>query len=830
MGVFSGQRIVQLDSVVYNLAGDEETRPNYMKSLVVRNTLSGTKDSLAETFQKGYLNGPSMQFRSFFRWARRTENFGKIGMPTGSLATAGAVNTLAVANAIAEATGKSAWVQSAQIRSADYDMWVEQYILNYAPAMANTEWSADINDDGSLITIKWFGAGFTVFSPANFDFKAQYVMAYYNEVAGETLGTINYSDEVNIGTEAFPSTNGWTYEGKTELGTWSEATYSKLTYVGAVSGGASYNQQFMFLREETAPLSRQYQLASRTITGLDHSSPKVFIYKIGSGNTALDRLITPTGSLGEFFPSFPVRVNRTFLGKDTFGSTFAQTKKAFKKATGGKIEKLIEQLEDNKDLDKIDAAYVTFGVSLNVKENACKRYLFQFFRNLSQTQAGGPSAYRTWRDAVSHQEDVYDTWLTWKAAQADSDNPLYGDPEPPRPNIPTLQRNSFRVTTQASELPFQYNTDTRISWIYIEEGAGAGLGKTGAKKGECWFQQLQTDYAVQKYFSSTSAGTNNFMVPITRIRLFWQVDANTHRYLDIVGMEHSSYLYGAKATTTTAAEALLDTEESGFIIPLHYDTWKQMSLVQSSQMATACCFLVLTTYKIYKTKWYQNGFFQILIVIAIAILSVMFTGGAGIGLLGSHMAVGQALGLTGMAAAVVGSIANSLTALILVTLVNNISVGIFGPQFGAIISAVFMLVLGNMAGSFHATGSFALDWGSMLKVENLMKLTSAVGNIGAGLVGGEIEKIGVDLENLTVGAKAEAEKIQQAFFEEFGYGGGRIDPMMFVDVASSSRILAEAPDTFLTRTLMTGSEIAELSKDLISNFSEYSIKLPDAFI
>ena len=81
MGLFSSKTIINVASSVYNLAGDEKDRPIFLQSLIIRNVLSGTKRSLGDTITTGYLNGPGINFRTFFRWA--VDNYDLIGMPTG---------------------------------------------------------------------------------------------------------------------------------------------------------------------------------------------------------------------------------------------------------------------------------------------------------------------------------------------------------------------------------------------------------------------------------------------------------------------------------------------------------------------------------------------------------------------------------------------------------------------------------------------------------------------------------------------------------------------------------------------------------------------------
>ena len=66
----------------------------------------------------------------------------------------------------------------------------------------------------------------------------------------------------------------------------------------------------------------------------------------------------------------------------------------------------------------------------------------------------------------------------------------------------------------------------------------------------------------------------------------------------------------------------------------------------------------------------------------------------------------------------------------------------------------------------------------------------------------------------------QSQVISSAFEENIGFGRGVIDPTTLGD---SSWSLFESQDTFLQRTLMTGSDIAELSNSMISNFTELTI-------
>ena len=76
---------ISVASVVYNMAGDEATRPDYLKTLLMRGVFSKVRNSIGTTLQQGLLNGPAMRFRSFYRWASIPANYDQIGIPAGAI-------------------------------------------------------------------------------------------------------------------------------------------------------------------------------------------------------------------------------------------------------------------------------------------------------------------------------------------------------------------------------------------------------------------------------------------------------------------------------------------------------------------------------------------------------------------------------------------------------------------------------------------------------------------------------------------------------------------------------------------------------------------------
>ena len=223
--------IITVQSVVYNLAGDEIDRIHYLRSLVMRNVLSGTKDTIADTLRNGYLNGPGIQMRSFYRWADNPDHFGSIGMPSGKMEVLGDVDTTAIAAHISSPPGTSVWVQNARAGYADLLMWAKRWIYANRPDDADGDWEVDYDAETQILTItfdpedpadplneNWVPTDIQQIVLTDFDPDLVYIYAFYTIVTGEQFGPYEEGDRIVLDPgEAFPSTSGWE-----ENGLWSD--------------------------------------------------------------------------------------------------------------------------------------------------------------------------------------------------------------------------------------------------------------------------------------------------------------------------------------------------------------------------------------------------------------------------------------------------------------------------------------------------------------------------------------------------------------------------------------------------------------------------------
>jgi hypothetical protein len=211
------------------------------------------------------------------------------------------------------------------------------------------------------------------------------------------------------------------------------------------------------------------------------------------------------------------------------------------------------------------------------------------------------------------------------------------------------------------------------------------------------------------------------------------------------------------------------------------------------------------------------------VVFAVMIAITVATGGAGaIGLLGTAGSVGASLGFTGLMATIVGAVANALAAMILMQIISWASVKIFGAKLGMIIATIASVAAMTVGTSMMNGMSFSAAWGNMMSAANLLKLT----NSAIGAVGGYIQASTAEIMQKTADMMNEHEKamndVQKQYIETFGLGAFWFDPNQLTDNNPGGTV--EMPQSFLDRTLMTGSDIADMSMNMISDFASLTLE------
>ncbi|AWN06207.1 hypothetical protein [Erwinia phage phiEaP8] len=871
---------IYVSSVVYNLAGDEEKRPNYLKSTVMGKIIADTNpsQSMANAIQNSYITGPGLRLRSFIKWADTSGYDDLLGIQPATIYLGDSIDASALAAQIPHDSNYTVNILDSESGVADWTWWADQYMFKNHLDLVNTDWVADFKDDTQQLVITFADGTKESFTPENYHPGANYIYALYSLTQGNTPGEVVPGNPVLIGSdEPFPSTTGWdtnSYSAKntdvtlnkkvtvvksysdgrpdeTSTGTSTstdtylkiDGEYEKTEFAGRVDtadGQQIHNTRSVMhqnqagvitdaepvvdtqteevdgvtvtttttTEQQVLKVQRSYQVDTQDIITSAFYGSQVFLYQFGTGNSVLDGMFSPTESSNMFAPFIPVRIDNDMITDNRFADYFPMVQKAYKKATNAKFDKIIEKVKDNKSLGDIDYAYVVFGTSLNVKEDACRKYMYKFFQTMLQTSTGVTTAYGEYKTQMAKATASVDAWNVWLAAQNDPSNSLYGTPEPTRIPYPTLPVSSIQIKGNSL-----MNYNMTISWSAMAETIGTGMHDANHKVGDCWFViNADDEYTQSIYTGGGEAPETTFSVD--HVTLYWQETKNRWRAMNIWGLYHNNKIYGGKSVGISAKDALNDSEESGFIIPINRDIYSAISLVDATQMSTACMFMVFNCYKVVKQKWYQTGFFKVVLVIVIIIISI-YTGGAAAGLLGTAASVGAAVGLTGIAAIIVGTITNALAAMILMKLIGVVAVKAFGEKVGVMVGAIAAVIAVAVGSSLSSGGTVSAGFSSMTNADNLMKLTVAAGNGYSEYMQAAVQQTVAETQSVLDKYNEQSKQIAQQYSDLVGTDRGVIDP---TSLTNATQHIYENMDSFISRTLMTGADIADLSISMLENF------------
>jgi len=906
MGLFSSKKIINVSSTLYNMAGPEDERPNYLKGTLFSSVMANSP-SLTDDITKSYFNGPGLAQRSFFRYADRNDI---AGLPTATVTNNSPADPDVVAGEIpvngAAPAGSYITVTNAQISEGDPTPFLERWILQNHQERINEDWLGDYEPSTDDFTVQFPNGDTFTFTDAQYNTDGRYIEARHMHVIDddtqpEVPGTpvtvtvqagnlVSFTPVSSSGTvfsttlvrnaeitESFDNgdpdivTNQDASVGvdlnrsidvyeKTDLianvGIQIEGEYQRLTYTGDdqkaniysdttvvtedIGGGVTKTTTTVTTGEEvvvqwTEQLDTQDIFESTVLYG-----EELFLYTQGSGNAVLDALFqeSDASNFQEFFPFIPLRLNNKSVTEAPYDTNglYEETRKAYRKANNLKnISGILDEIEDNDSIDDIDYAYIMYGVSLNVMENSCRKYIFKYFENMIPFQNSGSGTMAGFEQSIADHNAAKAALDAWKAT--DWDNTPW-NLRPPRPVVPALsipEQTTIRLKTNSPLMP---SFDIRLQWSHIDLEQITGVytyedplgGDRNAKKNEVQLKKgatvtWQEEEGVLWGRSDDIFGSTRLVdKSLDSIEIYWQIDDNTYRKITVYGLLHSNYIYGGKAVRITGHEALDDSDISGFVIPLHEPTMKSLSIVDYTQMATANVHVLFNSYTVTKQKWYQRGIFKILLIIIIIVVAVVINPGAfaaGSGILGANAAVGAALGLTGTAAIVAGVVANYLASIIVSEVLKIIGTELFGEKFGALFAAIAGLAIGAVA-----SGGFTFD------AAGILKIGGALANGYAGFVAAEIGELAADFEE-----EQDQYETQMDYINDLiaGLGGNdlQFNPLALTDSVRGNGsnngpggYLPETADQFIRRTTMTGTDVVDITHSMVYDFVDVQQTLP----
>lgn len=893
MGAFKSKKKIHVASTVYNLAGPEENRNNFLKLTLLGIVTSSSNLYVGENLTHAYLQGPGMQLRAFARWAKKsgyTDNV--VRQTSGRLSLPASPDHSIIAQYINPSDPSKVSITLAELGIVEYNYWAMQYMLENHPDDLEGNWASSFNDTTNRVEIYFYNSAGTVintetFAPTGYVRDARYAYVMYSIAQDGEEGDIEEGPVLIHGTGPHPSVTGWNqvsstttsknYEIPTTIHAYStfsdgrppveteidlpnvdsksttNSVWDKVTYIGSLpdEDAVGNERQIQNLFQEylikedvssttttedigggviktttTTTTTRYLELnnTSRLDTQINKlkgwGPTKMLIYREDSGSIAMDSQFSAATAIGDFFPFIPVRLWNKFVNDTNYSQLYPHNKKALKKAVSSKYDDVLKTLADNPSLGDIDHAFITFGVSLNAKDNSSKRYIYEFFRQILEGYVG--LDYQHWEDEYLDAQEKQAIWREWKEAQSVPSSPLFGTPEPSYDEVKYAPAMSVRLYSTHPDIDY----DMTVSWSAFQESFHTGKYKPTAKKGDIEIipgAPLQDLLRFNVGFTNIQTVLVEWRDPIS---IYWQHQTDGYRVMTIKGLNHRNVVYKGKSVTITAREALEDPDESGFIIPLHSELFRSTPMVHRTQMSQACAYMVLNSWQETKQKWYQRGAFKILLIIIVIVVAI-YTGGlgaSGSGLLGTNAAVGASIGFTGTAAVVAGAIANAIAAVVVSQVISAGATALFGEKWGAIIGTIATIFVLNMSANAAAGEGWTVNYEQLIKPDTLIRLTEGIGKgISQDIQAKAIKKF-EETEAIIADYEEQSKRIAELYTKNIGDGTG-IDLLAVQELASKFDFNYEAPADFLTRTLLTGTDLADMAISLIEDFPEISTSL-----
>ena len=538
MGLFSDKKTISVSSTLYNLAGPEEDRPNYMKGTIFTAVLNES-DSLGDALVSSYLRGPGIKQRNYLNYANRNSI---TGLPTCSITNGEPVAFSAVEPHIPNPSSYNIGINSAFASEADPQIFVEQWIMANRPDDISDDWVGDYVN--GQFSIQFTNGDFETFTNTYYDNAARYIYAdYYFFLATDES---NLTEVSNGTVTAEQNTTGWdqtlnspslsplnlnrtrttvisydngdpdqttvtsivdtenadnseyTYERTlvdVVVGTAIKADYEQLEYEYSTTIVSGYNDvqvssQVVGGVTVTTTVTTTGEMLETTINEI-YSTKEVilnnqigperkFIYKVGSGNSTLDALYpnADATSFQEFWPFLPLRIDNTSVREAPYltNGLYDETKSAYRRAVGldKSISKLLDVVEDNDDLGDIDYAYQLYGVSLNCHDQNAREYVKEFYKSIRQFQNSGATAGQDLQTEITAYEQYLTDYDQWVVDMQNQSGVGFTTTSPPTKVNPPSPQFTTIKLNANSTALGNTNFDLRLSFVSVETELKAG--------------------------------------------------------------------------------------------------------------------------------------------------------------------------------------------------------------------------------------------------------------------------------------------------------------------------------------------------------------------
>jgi cell division protein FtsL len=481
-----------------------------------------------------------------------------------------------------------------------------------------------------------------------------------------------------------------------------------------------------------------------------------FTYQYGSGAYPdLDGITsTPVADFGKGFPRMYFRLDGVRMDDDTQASTKAYTDSI---RLGNKLDTPWLEVSDQiynslSSVSKIRDVCLIECVPANTTIGIEQEYLHNYFRILYNL-----------RSAITYKpSQPVDEFTTWAAHEGC-----------------VIQSKDGATTIGNSASAFGYQQIT---------GVFGPMGTTQSGRGTGTRQVL------------TTTSNNDGEV----IETYEPTIVNYHyyRFQESVTYYTEVRVYELTGTAQVGGRTVSKSgDDENLMVPLDYAFRKMFSAHERETLyARASRVLICTEYTV-KSKWYQTGIFQA-VMVTIAVVLTWWTGGASLTLVGAVTAAASAIG-----------------AMVVMSLLGKYVFSKLGGVF-AIIAAVVALAVAIYTGYLYltsTTGPFSVTATQMMQVSNVAFKASQYAQQGA--IAKELQKIATLEEEI-----ADKQAALDAAQKELNNPYNTIEDGVLLKAIDGYVYLGESPNEYFARSLNTN--IGVETNNLVDMYYSQSLETP----
>jgi len=336
-------------------------------------------------------------------------------------------------------------------------------------------------------------------------------------------------------------------------------------------------------------LTKDYHMAEWTAT--NGSKKGYFIYRYGSGNTALDTVFNAQyNDQGNFLPwvYFRYKKQRDDINKESIEYKHA---KKMAKYMNMDYQDLVDSIHENPDINDVEQALMVMGVPADTENSVEQKYLFDFFSGI----------YQQTKD-YSNSSNTTD-------------------------NFEVINKLNYEVN-QSSIIIQDKRFKMALQWRNIIKRRVAGsIGDIGTFKSGAG--TVPSDIKVPSLGGSTVTWD-------TSVKSHWyqkQVTTGVYEEVLVYGLKMVYYIIDGYTTTGD------ENNEELLLIPIDVSIARAYSLVDREELYTRSLHFIFNSVIVTKLKWYQAGIFRFLMLV-VAIVITVYSYGSTWQTIGAALAAG----------------------------------------------------------------------------------------------------------------------------------------------------------------------------------------------